>query len=184
MNPLSKSLWIAPAACGARHPLGIVQHLISFSPATYKSAQISSRTANCEQTSKVILQAELSKSFSDNLRKFRRDLALLEKLGLCSWIISHAVELFLKLDRERDDVSGNASMLGDPLGYGRQVLALLSEIILHRQVDEVYGGLGGDQLYLLADERNLGRCPASVSDWLILLQHLSHHCEHTENGWT
>jgi len=34
MKPLSKSPWMAPAACGARQPRGTVQHLISFSPAT------------------------------------------------------------------------------------------------------------------------------------------------------
>jgi len=31
INPLSKSVWIAPAACGAVDPIGIAQALDSFS---------------------------------------------------------------------------------------------------------------------------------------------------------
>lgn len=140
--------------------------------------------AECEHTGEVVLQAELYESLGDDLVQLRLDLALLEELGLCGWIILHAVELLFKLDREGDDVSGKAPVLGDPLGYGRQVLALLSEVVLHCQVDEIDSWLGGDELYFFVDERDLGRCPASVSNWLIILQHLSHDCEHLSIGCT
>lgn len=98
----------------------------------------------CERTGEVVLETKLRETFSDDLVQLRLDLALLQELGLRIWVILHAVELLFKLDREGDDVSGNTSVLGDPLGNGRQVLALLSEVVLHGQVDEVDNGLGGD----------------------------------------
>jgi hypothetical protein len=36
MKPLSKSVWITPAASGAQAPVGTVQHLTSVSPAVKK----------------------------------------------------------------------------------------------------------------------------------------------------
>lgn len=36
MNPLSKSVWITPAASGAHAPAGTVQHRTSVSPAVKK----------------------------------------------------------------------------------------------------------------------------------------------------
>lgn len=130
------------------------------------------------QTGEVVLQAELCEPFRDDLAQPRLDLALLEELGLRGRVVLHAVQLLLELDREGDDVLRDAAVLCDPLGDQRQVLALLSEVVLHGQVDEVDGRLGGDELYLLVDERDLGRRPAAVSDRLVLLQHLSHECEH------
>lgn len=110
----------------------------------HKSARTSTRVVKCERTGEVVLQTELGETFGDDLVQLRLDLALLEELGLCIWVILQAVELLFKLDREGDNVSGNASVLSDPLGNGRQVLALLSEVVLHCQVDEVDDWLGRD----------------------------------------
>ena len=138
--------------------------------------------AKYEHTGEVVLQAELCESLSDDLLQLGANFALLEERGLRVWVILHAVDLLFELDGEGDDVSGNATVLGDPLGNGRQVLALLPQIVLHRQVDEVDDGLGGDELDLLVDERDLGRRPGSIPDRLILFQHLSHEREHTKTG--
>ena len=40
MNPFSKSVWILPAACGAREPSLIVQALVSFGPEVKKANKI------------------------------------------------------------------------------------------------------------------------------------------------
>ena len=82
------------------------------------------------------------------------------------------MQLLLELDREGDDILGCTTVLGDPLRYGRKILALLSEVILHGQVDEVDDRLGGDELDLFVDEGDLGWGPASVSDGLVFLEHL------------
>jgi hypothetical protein len=41
IKPLSKSVWMAPAASGAVAPAGIVQHLTSVSPAVKKYCRLS-----------------------------------------------------------------------------------------------------------------------------------------------
>lgn len=128
--------------------------------------------AGQKQTGKVILQAELGKALSHDLFQLALDLALREEGLPRGGVVLQAVQLLLELDREWDDVAGDTAVLRDPLGDLGQILALLPEVVLHGEVDEVDHWLGGDELDLLIDQGDLGRCPRPISDWLVLLQHL------------
>lgn len=121
---------------------------------------------------KVVLQAELGEALCDDLVDLGLDLALRQKSVSGRGIVLEAVQLLFKLNGKGHNVTGRAAVLGDPLGNRGQVLALLAQVVLHGEVDEVDDGLGGDELDLVVDQGDFSRCPAAVAHGFVLLEHL------------
>jgi len=83
-------------------------------------------------------------TFSDNLLKFALYFAFLKKLGKFSRIFTKTMDLFLEFNRERDDITRHTTMLNNPFCNKWEVFALLAEVVLHGEINEINRWFGCD----------------------------------------